>query len=126
MREMIFQKGQNFNQYPAFFKRGTFVRRITEERPFSAEELARIPEKHRPALETLVARSRFVELDMPVFTKVTNRAAVIFDAADPENQRSRHPVNRVDGHGLRMPSPSRLLTPEPIASLPLFQAQFRK
>jgi tRNA(His) 5'-end guanylyltransferase len=57
MREMIFQKGQNFNQYPAFFKRGTFVRRITEERPFSAEELARIPEKHRPAPETLVARA---------------------------------------------------------------------
>jgi len=33
MQEMIFQKGQNFNDYPAFFKRGTFVRRITEERP---------------------------------------------------------------------------------------------
>lgn len=40
MQEMIFQKGQNFNDYPTFFKRGTFVRRLTEQRPFTAEELA--------------------------------------------------------------------------------------
>jgi len=84
MQEMIFQKGQNFNDYPAFFKRGTFVRRITEERPFTPEELERIPEKHRPALDTLVTRSRVVELEMPVFTKILNREAVIFDGAAPE------------------------------------------
>jgi tRNA(His) guanylyltransferase len=81
---MIFQKGQNFNDYPAFFKRGTFLRRIAEERPFTPEELARIPEKHCPTLDTLVTRSRIVEIDMPVFTKVTNREAVIFDGSDPE------------------------------------------
>lgn len=84
MQEMIFQKGQNFNDYPAFFKRGTFVRRITEGRPFTPEELARIPEPHRPAPETLVTRSRVVELDMPVFSKVRNREAVLFDGAAPE------------------------------------------
>ena len=61
-----------------------FVRRVTEERPFTAEELERIPEEHRPAPETLVLRSRVVELDMPVFTKVLNREAVIFDGAAPE------------------------------------------
>ena len=31
MQEMMFQKGQNFNDYPAYFKRGTFVRRETFE-----------------------------------------------------------------------------------------------
>jgi len=83
MQEMIFQKGQNFNDYPAFFKRGTFVRRITEQRPFTPEELARIPEKHRPTPDTLVTRSRVVELEMPVFTRVLNREAVIFEGAAP-------------------------------------------
>jgi tRNA(His) 5'-end guanylyltransferase len=84
MQEMIFHKGQNFNDYPAFFKRGTFVRRITEQRPFTPEELARIPEEHRPAPDTLVTRARVVELDMPVFTRVVNREAVLFDGAEPK------------------------------------------
>ena len=84
MQEMIFQKGQNFNAYPPFFKRGTFVRRIAEERPFTPEELARIPEKHRPEPDTRIIRSRVIEIDMPVFTKVLNREAVIFDGANPE------------------------------------------
>lgn len=83
MQEMIFQKGQNFNEYPAFFKRGTFMRRIVEERPFTEDELAKIPEAHRPASDTLVKRSRVVELDMPIFTKILNRVEVIFDGANP-------------------------------------------
>ena len=83
MQEMIFQKGQNFNDYPAFFKRGTFLRRVTFERAFTADELTRIPEKHRPAPETLVTRSDVVKLDMPSFGTVTNREAVIFDGAEP-------------------------------------------
>jgi tRNA(His) 5'-end guanylyltransferase len=83
MQEMIFQKGQNFNDYPAFFKRGTFVRRITEERLFTPEELVRIPEKHLPSPDTRVTRSRVVELEMPVFTKVLNREAVVFEGAAP-------------------------------------------
>ena len=48
MQEMIFAKGQNFNDYPDFFKRGTFVRRVRVERPFTVEELARIPADHQP------------------------------------------------------------------------------
>lgn len=88
MQEMMFMKGQNFNDYPAFFKRGTFVRRITEERTFTPEELAEIPEKYRPAPDALVVRSSIIELEMPVFTKVTNREAVIFDGASPESENS--------------------------------------
>ena len=49
MQELLFRKGRNFNDDPAFFKRGTFVRRITKERPFTPEELRRIPKQHRPA-----------------------------------------------------------------------------
>ena len=82
MQEMIFQKGQNFNDYPAFFKRGTFVRRITELRHMTDDELALIPEKHWP--KAPIMRSRVIELDMPIFTKVLNRDAVIFDGAAPD------------------------------------------
>lgn len=49
MQEMMFQKhGVNFNDYPYFFKRGTFARRVREERVLSPEHLAKIPEMFRP------------------------------------------------------------------------------
>ena len=46
--KMWVEHGVNFNDYPAFFKRGTFARRVKEERVLTAEQLARIPEQHRP------------------------------------------------------------------------------
>lgn len=82
MNEMLFQRGINFNDYPPRFKRGTFVQRKTRERELSAEELQRIPEKHRPTGPVL--RSRVEQLDMPIFSTVTNRVAVIFEGAAPQ------------------------------------------
>lgn len=84
MQEMLFAKGINFNDYPPFFKRGTFVRRVTEQRPLTAAELERIPEKHRPEPGATFERSSVVEIDMPKFSTVTNRVEVIFDGADPQ------------------------------------------
>lgn len=81
MQEMLFQKGVNFNDYPAFFKRGTFIRRSTRLIDLSPTELERIPIAHRPTGP--VIRSSYDRIDMPSFRKVTNRAAVIFDGADP-------------------------------------------
>ncbi len=84
MQERLFQEaGVNFNDYPEFFKRGTFVRRVTVERAFTDEELAAIPEKHRPAPDTMVTRSEVRTFPMPVFSKVMNRVGVIFDDEDP-------------------------------------------
>jgi hypothetical protein len=54
------------------------------ETRFSSAEFARIPEKHRPAPNALVTRSRMVEIEMPMFTKVANREAVIFEAAESQ------------------------------------------
>jgi len=82
MQEMMWQKGTNFNDYPAFFKRGTFIRRELVDVELSAAEYANIPEKHRPNSMT-VQRHRLVELDMPPFGHVVNRVAVLFDKADP-------------------------------------------
>lgn len=82
-QELLFQAGVNFNDYPTAFKRGTFVRRAVFDRPLTAEELERIPEKHRPAPGQLVTRSEVRVLDMPPFGKVANREAVVFDGAEP-------------------------------------------
>jgi tRNA(His) guanylyltransferase len=49
MQERLFQeKGINFNDYPAFFKRGTFVKRHKVLKHLSPAEAAAIPEAHRP------------------------------------------------------------------------------
>jgi tRNA(His) guanylyltransferase len=83
MRAMLQAKGIEFEDYPASFKRGTFARRITFERSFTAEELVRIPESHRPEPGMLVTRSEVPVMTMPEFHKVANRVEVIFDNAEP-------------------------------------------
>jgi tRNA(His) guanylyltransferase len=84
MQEMLFAKGINFNDYPAFFRRGTFIRRETVSRELTVEEIDRIPERHRPAPGSAVLRTQIRRLDMPRFSNVTNREAVIFDGSNPE------------------------------------------
>ena len=81
MLAMLGEKGIDFEAYPASFKRGTFVRRTTVSRDLSPDELARIPERHRPT--DPVVRSEMAVVDMPPFNKVANRASVIFDGAEP-------------------------------------------
>lgn len=86
MQEMIFQRGQNFNDYPSFFKRGSFLQARTRSEPLPREVLDRMPQARRPHEETLVVRRSIERIEMPIFSKVVNREAVIFDGADPEVQ----------------------------------------
>jgi len=81
MQEMMWQKGVNFNDYPSFFKRGTYVQRRKKTRLLTPEEMANIPEKFRPTEP--VERTEIVELDLPPLSKVTNRPGVIFRGEDP-------------------------------------------
>lgn len=80
IQEMLFQKGINFNDYPAFFKRGTFFLRQTNKRPFTTEEIADLPLMHdahkNPNL--IVERQEVIEVDIPKFSSVTNRVGVLF------------------------------------------------
>lgn len=46
MQEMLFQKGVNWNDYPAFFKRGTYLQRKTVSRCLSDSDVASLPAKH--------------------------------------------------------------------------------
>lgn len=82
--EMLHQKGVNWNDYPAFFKRGSYLQRRTFERTLTDEERAKIPEAHRPASDAIVTRSHVVELDLPPVRRIANLEAVLFTGAEPE------------------------------------------
>jgi tRNA(His) guanylyltransferase len=88
MQEMLFQKGVNWNDYPNHFKRGTFVQRHKLVRGFSAEELEQLPPKHQAhnKPDLVIERTEVRFLEMPPFSKVLNRVAVIFEGAAPEVQ----------------------------------------
>lgn len=85
MQELLFQKGVNWNDYPAFFKRGTFVLRRTTQRRFSAEELAALPPRHaaRSDPDLLVTRNELRAVELPPFGRIVNRVGVLFDGEEP-------------------------------------------
>lgn len=85
LQEMLFQKGVNWNDYPSFFKRGSYYQKVKVARKFTAQELERLPAKHaaRQNPNLVVERTEVRCLKMPPFGNVTNRVEVIFDGADP-------------------------------------------
>lgn len=84
--DMLHAKGINWADYPAFFKRGTYVRRENVLKEMTAAELARIPEKHRPTEP--VVRSVIAEIDMPPLSRVANVNGVLFRGEKPVEKTS--------------------------------------
>lgn len=82
LNELLFQKGMNFNDYPAEFKRGVYVQRRRFLRTLAPEQLAKIPENRRP-VDGLVERNEIVALDLPPIGRIANRVEVLFEGADP-------------------------------------------
>ena len=82
MLEMLLEKGIDWNDYPAFFKWGTFVQRRGFPVDLSEDELAKIPEQHREGAKN-ATRHKPVVLDLPPFVDVLNRVDVAFYEADP-------------------------------------------
>jgi len=62
-QEMLFKKGINFNNYPSFFKRGTYIQRITHIIPGT------LPEVYRTKVESVI---------VPPLLKISNRARFIY------------------------------------------------
>jgi tRNA(His) 5'-end guanylyltransferase len=86
MQEMLFQKGINWNNYPDFFKRGTYVQRRVVSRKFTADEIAVLPEKHeaRKNPELVVERSDVSVLSfVPPLSRLSNREEFVFGEAMP-------------------------------------------
>jgi tRNA(His) 5'-end guanylyltransferase len=82
---LLSEKDIYFGDYPASFKRGTFVQRKVTSKPFTAAEIESLPPKHaaRTNPNLVIERSVISVIDMPSFKTVSNREAVIFDGADP-------------------------------------------
>lgn len=78
MLGMLAEKGVDFRDYPESFQRGTYLRRVTELRQLSPEEMSDIPEAFRPTEPVL--RSRVAQLDLPRLTAVDNLVEVLFPA----------------------------------------------
>lgn len=91
-QEMLFQKGINWNDYPIFFKRGTYVQRVKSTRKFSMDELRVLPEKHTARINTdlMVERTDIMVVELPIFTMITNREEVIFDGCKPKWSSSNY------------------------------------
>lgn len=83
LHELLHARGVNWNDYPARFKRGVYVRRAETTREHTAESLARIPEAHRPPPGTSYTRREVRPLDLPPIRRVRNATAVLFDGAPP-------------------------------------------
>jgi tRNA(His) guanylyltransferase len=83
--DMLMAKGINWNDYPDFFKRGTYVQRRSVIRPFTAGKIESLPPKHAARTDPglTVERTEWGIVAMPPLASVTNREAVIFDGAMP-------------------------------------------
>ena len=77
-RQMLLDNHINFDDYPSFFKYGTFVCRTTKMIPLSDAQLARIPENKRPEPGALFSRTELVTSSFQLKDCV-NKIAVLFD-----------------------------------------------
>jgi tRNA(His) 5'-end guanylyltransferase len=84
-QDMLHEKGVNWDSYPAFFKRGTYVQKTEVEKPFSKSELEKLPEKHeaRKNPDLKIKRKTWEVLDMPIFSKIKNKEEVVFCGEKP-------------------------------------------
>ena len=84
-QDLLMEKGVNWNDYPDFFKRGTYGKRVVVNRTLTPEELKDLPEHHeaRKNPDMIVTRTEIRTVSMPIFSKVTNREGVIFENEEP-------------------------------------------
>lgn len=84
-QELLFQKGINWNDYPDFFKKGTYVQRKRVMSKFTSDELDRLPKKHNARLnpDMLIERWIIDEIKLPPLSKVENRVDVIIFGKNP-------------------------------------------
>lgn len=73
---MLREAGVDFEAFPAFFRRGTLIKRVNVCREMTAEELERIPVQYRPTGP--IDRTDVVEVPMPELRGVEDKAALLF------------------------------------------------
>lgn len=82
--EMLKDKNVDWNEYPTFFKRGTYVQRKKVTRKFTTDELSKLPKNHNAVLnpDLEIERWEIKELDLPPLNQVENRIEVILFGED--------------------------------------------
>lgn len=84
MVEMLAARGIVFEDYPVFYKRGTYLRRTVAFMTLSEEDRMSIPEIHRPPADMKFERSVVSAIAMPRFQTMENKLGVIFGDEDPK------------------------------------------
>lgn len=84
-QDMLFEKGINWNNYPSYFKRGTYVQRCQISLAYSGEKLDQLPPLHevRANPDLKVVRTVYRLMDISLL-RVTNQEEVLFDGVTPE------------------------------------------
>jgi tRNA(His) guanylyltransferase len=84
-QELLFQKGVNWNDYPDFFKRGTYVQRQRVLAKFTTEELDKLPLKHnaRKDPDMLIERWIVDEVKLPPLSRIENKVDVLIFGKNP-------------------------------------------
>jgi len=87
MQEKMFtEKGVNWNNYPDFFKKGTYVKRIKTSRKFTQEELDALPEKHQAKNnpDLVIERNIIQVIDIPKLSSIKNKVGFFFNNEEIE------------------------------------------
>lgn len=84
--KLMTEKGVNWNDLPAKYKRGVYVRRYTKETPFNITELESLPAKHQARFNPnlIIKRTVIEEIEFPVMSKILNPVDVIFHQVEPK------------------------------------------
>lgn len=82
-RELLHRRGVTWDDYPAAFKRGTYVQRRRTMRTLPEEDRLLIPEAHRPPPGFEYERSEVVPTDLPPIRRIGNALDVLLRGAEP-------------------------------------------
>ena len=80
LKSWLLDVGIDWEQYPDFFKRGTYVQRRKTKHPFTTDEIAALPEKHnaRKNPNLVVERTEIVTLsNLPLLEAMDSRGDFI-------------------------------------------------
>ena len=82
---LLHAKGVNWNTYPEYFRRGSYVQRKSVERAFTVEELEKLPLKHEARInpDLKIKRQDVLTLSLPPLSKISNRVDTLFFGHEP-------------------------------------------
>jgi len=83
--KLFTEKGINWNELDNKFKRGSYIMNKKVSKPFTKEELDSLPEMHnaRKNPNLVIERNILEIVDMPIFSKISNKVGVIFNSEEP-------------------------------------------